>query len=160
MAARMEQTAQPGTIQITEATARLIEDDFELESLGPVEVKGKSAPVVTHRVLGAKTTRIAGRESARLTGRDRELTTLSANVDDLRRGVGHAIAIVGETGLGKTRLLAELKLRLVDTEIEWPEARARSYDTSTPYAAFVALLEECFEIGLVIASGPGQAARI
>ncbi len=76
LAARMEQTAQAGTIQIAEDTQRLVAPIFDLESLGGIEVKGKSAPVGAYRVLGAKAQpgRLRGIKgvSAPLIGRERD----------------------------------------------------------------------------------------
>jgi class 3 adenylate cyclase len=77
LAARMEQTAQVGTIQISNETYRLVAPFFEVESLGGVEVKGKSEPIQTYRVLGVKSTpgQLRGLEglSSPLVGRESQL---------------------------------------------------------------------------------------
>jgi class 3 adenylate cyclase/predicted ATPase len=113
VAARMEQTAEPGTVQIAEETYKLVAPLFEIEDLGPVTVKGKREPVKTYRVLGRKSEPgrlrgIAGLESP-LIGREEELATLRSALDDLRSGGGGRIVfLVGQAGLGKTRLIREL----------------------------------------------------
>src|SRR5574342_792753 len=113
LAARMEQTAAVGTIQISEETYKLIAPFFEFEVLGEVEVKGKSAPVKTYRVLGAKSMpgRLRGLEglSSPLVGREAEFALLNERLRRLEKGVGSFVAVVGEAGLGKSTIIAELK---------------------------------------------------
>src|SRR5690606_29089281 len=118
VAARMEQTAASGTIQISEDTHRLVKGKFELEDLGEVEVevKGKSRPVHTYRVLApaaepASSRGIEGLHSP-LVGRDEELATLERILAELGRGRGQLCAVMGEAGMGKSRLVAEVRDRL------------------------------------------------
>jgi class 3 adenylate cyclase len=113
LAARMEQTAAVGTIQISEETYKLVAPFFEVEPLGEVEVKGKSAPVKTYRVLREKATpgHLRGLEglSSPLVGREAQLDLLSRRLRRLEKGVGSFVAVVGEAGLGKSTLIVELK---------------------------------------------------
>src|SRR5512134_447589 len=113
LAARMEQTAQVGTIQISDETYKLVAPFFEVQPLGEVEVKGKSAPIKTYRVLGVKSTpgQLRGLEglSSPLVGRDVQLTLLKDRLRDLVEGTGSVVAVVGEAGLGKSTLITELK---------------------------------------------------
>ena len=104
LAARMEQTAEPGTVQITGDTHRLIAPLFEFEDLGGIEVKGKSEPVRSYRVLSRKEEPgslrgIEGLDSP-LVGRDQELGVLTQAIAELRQGRGQIISIMGEAGLG------------------------------------------------------------
>ena len=112
-AARMEGAAEPGTILVTEDTYKLIAPLLETEALGPVQVKGKAEPVSVYRVLAArqvpgKVRGIAGLESP-LVGREAELVALQKALERLQAGVGGIVTVVGEAGIGKSRLVAELR---------------------------------------------------
>jgi class 3 adenylate cyclase/tetratricopeptide (TPR) repeat protein len=163
VAARMEQTAKPGTVQITANTHRLIESLFEFEALRGIEVKGKAEPVRAYRVLKAREGAIPARgiEGLRspLVGRERELDSLTTSIDDLLAGRGQIVSVVGEAGLGKSRLVAELRQSLVAREllstngagsghvrpsVLWYEGRSLSYQSSVPYTPFLNLLGSYF----------------
>lgn len=164
VAARMEQTAQPGTVQIAENTHRLIAPLFEFEPLGGIEVKGKSEPVMAYRVLRPKAQpgRLRGIEGldSPLVGRSAELGTLRRVVADLRAGRGHIVCVMGEAGLGKSRLMAELLKQTEDggrqteaasvshppSSVQWYEGRSLSYETTTPYAPFANLFTRLFDL--------------
>jgi class 3 adenylate cyclase/tetratricopeptide (TPR) repeat protein len=161
LAARMEQTAQPGTVQVSAHTHRLVDRLFEFEPLGAIEIKGKAEPVDAYRVLrpraGAVSTRgIAGLHSP-LVGRDRELDRLRGALADLAAGRGQIVSVMGEAGLGKSRLVAELRQATESgpqaadgrplTAVRpasgypapsavWLEGRSFSYETVVPYAPF------------------------
>jgi len=151
VAARMEQTADPGTVRITEDTARLVEDWFELGPGTPIEVKGKAAPVTAHAVLGRRSRARAVIEptssSATLVGRHREMETLDGAVQETLRGSGRMVALVGEAGLGKSRLIDETRRLWNDRRPEtgfggsdirrlWESWRCVSYDRTRPYAQY------------------------
>ena len=137
LAARMEQTAQVGTIQISSETYKLIAPFFETESLGGVEVKGKSEPIQTHRVLGVKSIpgQLRGLEglSSPLVGRDVQLALLKERLKDLGEGTGSVVAVVGEAGLGKSTLIAELKKSAKGTNLNWLQGESLSYTRSISY---------------------------
>ena len=155
LASRMEQTAAAGTVQITEQTYRQVAPLFDVEDLGTIEVKGKSEPVRVYRALRPKVTPgslrgIDGLE-APLIGRAAEMGTLRDAVDGLLEGRGQLVSVMGEAGLGKSRLMAELRKALVNErlisdgtaagpELVWCEGRSLSYETATPYAPFAGLL--------------------
>ena len=109
VAARMEQTAEPGSVQITEDTYRLVADLFEVEPLGGVELKGKRRPVESYRVLGRLdapwTVRAARRMDAPLVGREGEMAAIRAAFDRAREGQGSVLLLVGDPGIGKSRLI-------------------------------------------------------
>jgi len=137
LAARMEQTAAVGTIQISDETYKLIAPFFEVEPLGEVEVKGKSTPIKTYRVLGVKATpgHLRGLEglSSPLVGRDAQFELLNARLEDLRIGAGSFVAVIGEAGLGKSTLIAELKKSHKDSGYTWLRGDALSYARSISY---------------------------
>src|SRR5215216_1842796 len=102
LAARMEQTADVGTIQISEDTYKLVAPFFDVEPLGEMEVKGKSAPIKTYRVLGVKSTpgQLRGLEglTSPLVGREVQIASLKDRLKDLDKGAGAVVAVVGEAG--------------------------------------------------------------
>ncbi len=145
LAARMEQTAQPGTVQIAYDTYRLTAPLFEFEELGGIEVKGKSEPVPAYRVLRPRSQPgrlrgIAGLESA-LVGREDEMNLLRRALAALNDGSGQIVSVIGEAGLGKSRLVSELKAAAAPT---WLEGRSLSYETATPYAPIAHMLRGAF----------------
>jgi class 3 adenylate cyclase len=142
LAARMEQTAQPGTVQITGHTYRLVAPLFEVLPLGGIEVKGKSAPVEAYRVLGLKAS--PGRSSgtagleAPFVGREVERGILVRKLEELRQGNGGIISLIGEAGLGKSRLIQELRsewevIFSSDAPAEWEVLSSASFAASRPY---------------------------
>ena len=142
LAARMEQSATPGTVQVAEETYRRAAPLFEWESLGPLSVKGKAEAVPAYRVLGRKdrprrTRGIEGLYSP-LVGRVSEMSLLRGALDGLGRGHGGVIGLIGEAGLGKSRIIDELRSSW-KSEIPngyWGESRGISYETTRPYAQF------------------------
>ena len=141
---------------------------FEFEDLGPIEVKGKREPVQAYRALRPKAEpgSLRGIEGldAPLIGRDREMETLRGLIADLRRGGGQIVSVMGDAGLGKSRLVAEMRHTFTSNgvtvssdgrskngageaeAISWHEARSLSYATSVPYGSFVSLFNEYFDL--------------
>ena len=113
LAARMEQLATPGTIRLTVDTLRLVEGFFEVRSLGLVPVKGLQQPVEIYEMIGARpgATRFqaaAARGLTRFVGRESELAALTRALARTEAGRGQVIAIVGDPGVGKSRLVWEV----------------------------------------------------
>ena len=145
LAARMEQTAVAGSVQIAHDTYKLVAPLFEFEELGGIQVKGKDEPVPAYRVLGRKSApgRMRGIESleAELVGRSQEIASLQSVLSDLERGIGRIVCLVGGAGLGKTRLIQELKgIDGRDLAVNWYETASLSYETTNPYALFQQLI--------------------
>lgn len=139
VAARLQSAALPGTVLISAETHRLVAGLFDFKPRGAIEVKGKQAPVESFEVVGLRATpgRMRGLEGlgSEMVGREREFALLRGRLVALARGAGAAVAIVGEAGLGKSRLVAELR-KLRDAEaadVAWHETRAISYGQSIPY---------------------------
>jgi class 3 adenylate cyclase/tetratricopeptide (TPR) repeat protein len=156
LAARMEQTASPGTVQITAATHRLLAPLFDVERLGELAIRGHQEPVTAYRVLRAKarpgSLRGLAGIRAPVVGRDTQLALLRRAVQDVQQGQGQIVALVGEAGLGKSRLIVELRREAAGSgtpELVWLEGAALSYERDTPYAAF----KELFRTFLVLGSG-------
>ncbi|MCW5696239.1 MAG: AAA family ATPase [Bauldia sp.] len=143
VAARMEQTATPGTIQCSDDTHQLVGRLFDCEPLGPVEVKGKSAPIAAWRVLRANANpgRLRGIEgvSAPMIGRDREWAVLTDAMVDVMQGRGRIVCLIGEAGLGKSRLIAELQEHWMaqgGDAAHWLQMQGVPYDSSRPFGLF------------------------
>jgi class 3 adenylate cyclase/tetratricopeptide (TPR) repeat protein len=140
VAARLQSAAEPGTVLISADTHKLVHALFDFRPRGKIEMKGKTEPVESYEVTGIKavpeaTRGLAGLSSP-LVGREREIGLLRDRLSELGMGIGSVVAVVGEAGLGKSRLIAELKhLRdaLPEPRPIWRETRAISYGQSIPY---------------------------
>jgi class 3 adenylate cyclase len=142
VAARMQTSAEPGNVLITDNTYRFVADAFEVEDLGGVEVKGKSEPVHAYRVIGLRAVRGQRRGlqavglASPLIGRSTELDTLRSLYAAMAAGRGRLAVITGEPGIGKSRLLAELRDAINASAPRtpiWIEGRCVSYGRSLPY---------------------------
>jgi class 3 adenylate cyclase len=112
LAARMEQLATPGTIRITAATLHLVEGLIRVNALGPVPVKGLTEPVEVYEIVGASPVRwrfqaAVARGLTRFVGRETELAALQHALERTGAGHGQVVAVVGEAGVGKSRLMYE-----------------------------------------------------
>ncbi len=150
LAARMEQTAQAGTVQVSEDTYRLAAPVFEWQALGEMEVKGKEAPVKTYQPLRLKAQPgrlrgIAGLD-APMVGRAGELEILQERMGRLANGQGGIVFISGEAGLGKSRLILELRNTEYASRLIIHEAASLSYEVSQPYALFQRLLRRVYGV--------------
>ncbi len=154
LAARMEQTAQPGTVQISEDTYKNVYRAFEFEDLGSVEVKGKKRPIRIYRPLTPKAGTVSGRGfeelDTPLIGRGSEWARLKTAGKSLSKGIGQIVFITGEAGLGKSRLIQELKNEwdkgsISDLQAGWYETSSLSYETSKPYGMFQRLLRSVLD---------------
>ena len=165
VAARMQTAAQPGTILITEMTRRLTGDTFDLEDLGGIEVKGKAEPIHVFRVLGRKAAPARRRGLAAIgldspmVGRDEPLNRLLAAFEIVQAGRGRVAFVVGEPGIGKSRLLAELRREVSATApmARWMEGHCVSYGRSLPYHLLIDLLRSILGISFSAAEGDARA---
>src|SRR5919197_4122659 len=112
LAARMEQLATPGSIRLTAATFRLVEGFVQVTALGPFPVKGLPEPVEVFELVGASAIRrrlqaAAARGLTRFVGRDQELVVMQQALAQASAGHGQVVALVGEAGVGKSRLVYE-----------------------------------------------------
>jgi len=145
VAARLQQSAEPGTILVSETTRRLAQGFARLESVGPLALKGKEEPIVAYRLLGVSHRRSGLREAGSehtttFVDRHSELAILSNFLRQAEGGRGQAVGIVGEPGIGKSRLLAEFRQQLAPGRVTWVEGRCVSYGTAIPYWLVLDLL--------------------
>jgi len=144
LAARLESAALPGTILVGEATATQVRHRFVLEPAGRLAVKGRTQDVETYLLAGLQPTE-QGSPRTSLVGRRREMALLRAMARDLEAGRGQVLLLSGEAGIGKSRLLAEL--RAVGGErIVWLEGYCPSY-RGVPFAPFVDALRGWLGVG-------------
>jgi tetratricopeptide (TPR) repeat protein len=147
MASRMEELAEPGTTYVTEDTFILTEGLFQFEALGKREVKGKKEAVSVYKVLSAKEDVYRPRLGAErmiyseIVGRDKELETLEHQVMKVIKGEGSIVNIIGEAGIGKSRLVAELKGREVMKRVTLLEGRAISIGRNLSFHPIIDLLK-------------------
>jgi class 3 adenylate cyclase/predicted ATPase len=120
VASRLEASASPGTITVGERTWRATQDEVVYEELVPLELKGKDAPVPAWRALAATRQPSRAREprgEAALVGREDELASLEMELSRVARGHGpHLVTLVGEAGVGKTRLVREFERSLASRQ--------------------------------------------
>jgi class 3 adenylate cyclase len=138
VAARLQALAEPGTILVGDAAARRLAQRFVFESAGEVAVKGRQAPVAASRLVGPKAREpVAG--TTPIVGRDDEMARLMATLGDLVTGRGRIVLLVGDPGVGKTRLLAELR-SLAGVRVTWLEGHCLSYGGVAAWPFVEALL--------------------
>ena len=127
VAARLTDGAERGAVVCTEATHRLILGQFDCESLGHRTIKGVSHPLEIFAVRGTRVSRspvdiAAPRGLTPLTGRSHELLLLQERWDQARQGMGQVVLITGEAGLGKSRLVYEIKRHIVEGDTDADDA--------------------------------------
>jgi len=149
-AARMQQLARPGQVVVADATQRLIAPYFELAALGAIPVKGKSQPVAAWELRGDKgaVSRLAARLTRGLSpflGRDDALATLDRAFAAARAGAGQVVFVVGEAGIGKSRLVHEFRRRLGEAA-SWYEGECVAFAQSTPFHAIIDTFRRIFGV--------------
>ena len=151
LAARMEQMADPGTILMTSSTLRLAEGFVQVQPLGPVSVKGIPAPVETFSLTGATPVRsrlqaAAARGLTRFVGREAEMGVLLRALEQARSGHGQVVAVVGEPGVGKSRLVWEFTHSDHTQGCLVLEASSVSYGKASTYLPMIDLLKGYFQL--------------
>jgi class 3 adenylate cyclase/tetratricopeptide (TPR) repeat protein len=151
LAARMEQLALPGTIRLTMETVRLAEGFIQVNPLGPVPVKGLADPVDVCELIGATAVRrrlqaTAARGLTRFVGRQMELDGLRQALERAQAGHGQVVALVGEPGVGKSRLVYEVVHSHHTQGWRVLESASVSYGKATPYFPVIELLKRYFRI--------------
>jgi class 3 adenylate cyclase/tetratricopeptide (TPR) repeat protein len=151
LAARMEQMANPGTILMTADTLHLSEGFVQIQPLGATPVKGLAGPVEIFELTGASAVRsrlqaAAARGLTSFVGRDTEMDTLFAALEQAKAGKGQVVAVVGEPGVGKSRLYWEFTHSHRTQGCLVLEAASVSYGKATTYLPVIDLIKGYFQI--------------
>jgi len=151
LASRMETMAKPGTVLVSSDTYKMARDFFRFAPLGKMRVKGKEEPVEAYVLVeaGEVETRIEAAVAKGLTkfvGRKREIGALKEAFGKARSGSGQVVGIVGEAGVGKSRIILELRGALRKKEYTYLEGRCLHYGGSMAYLPFLAILRSYFFI--------------
>ncbi|MFN2283666.1 MAG: tetratricopeptide repeat protein, partial [Anaerolineae bacterium] len=146
LAARLMSAAQDGDVLLAGYVQRKVRPFFEVADRGAVELKGKSKPVPTFTIVGRRAQPepvrgIRGLRSA-LVGRTEEQATLRRVVAELVTGRGGILSLIGEAGLGKSRMIAEMHATVMDEiALTWVEGRCLSYTQHVSYSAFTDVID-------------------
>jgi class 3 adenylate cyclase/tetratricopeptide (TPR) repeat protein len=151
LAARMEQMATPGTILLAPATLQLAEGYVQVAARGPVAVKGLPDPVEVYALTGASAQRTrlhaaAVRGLTRFVGRDAEIEQMRQTLALAQQGHGQLVALVGEPGVGKSRLVYEFTHSHRTQDWLILEAGSVSYGKATSYLPVIDLLKAYFKV--------------
>jgi class 3 adenylate cyclase/tetratricopeptide (TPR) repeat protein len=151
LAARMEQLATPGSMLLTAATLRLVEGMVQVNPLGPVPVKGVDEPVEVFELVGASAIRrrlqaAVARGLTRFVGRQTELATLHQALERTGGGHGQVVALLGEAGVGKSRLVYEVVHSHRTQGWRVLESASVSYGKATPYFPVLDLLKRYVQV--------------
>lgn len=165
VAARLQTAAQPGSVLVADATRRLVEPLFAWGDAADLELKGHDAPVraaAALRSIAGATRQRGAAAHASLVGRDREVALLDEATEHAAAGGGSVLLLTGEAGIGKSRLLAELRARFGEARSPvgpsvWLEGRCVSYGESLPYWPFQEMLRDWLDVS---ADDPELRVRI
>ena len=171
LAARMEQLGTPGSILLTAETLQLAEGFIQVQGLGPVPVKGLAEPVEVFELVGASAIRrrlqaSAARGLTRFVGRQQEVTALQQALAQAGAGHGQVVALVGEAGVGKSRLVYEFVHSHQTPGWLVLESTSVSYGKATPYFPVIDMLkrhshvEECDDTRAIRAKVTGQVLTL
>jgi class 3 adenylate cyclase len=149
VAARLEDASQIGEILVGPATHRLTTERFEFESLEPISLKGKAQRLPVYRLIGLRARQqhpVAepNRVSMRIAGRNEELAALLDIAGRARLGEGAVIGVVGDPGLGKSTLVAELRSRVAGS-MTWWEAGGQAHRSEVSHGLFQDLIEDMID---------------
>lgn len=151
LAARMQEIAKPNSVLLTAATLRQVEGYVEVDDLGMVQAKGFAQAVQAYRLIAAThaRTRLHAAVSRGLSGfvsRQRELDDFRRALELASAGEGQILALVGEAGLGKSRLIYEFTHHHLSAGHKVVEGTSASYGKATPYYPLIELLRRYFQV--------------
>jgi AAA ATPase domain/Adenylate and Guanylate cyclase catalytic domain len=147
VALRLRQLAAPGATLLSAATQQLVQEDVRAELQGEIQVGATQAPVPVYivREIAHQRSGVVGhgaRARSPFVGRARELALLQERLDAVVAGQGQVVGVVGEPGMGKSRLLAELRCGLVGRAVRYVEGHCLSYGSATPYLPVADLVRQ------------------
>jgi predicted ATPase/class 3 adenylate cyclase len=151
LAARMVTLAEPGQIVLAEDTHKAVSGYFVTRPLGAQAIKGKAAPINAYEVVRARGPRTrlevgAERGLTPFVGREHELTLLQERWAEAKAGRGQVISLMGEAGIGKSRLRLEFQRRLQGEPVTWLTGRCISYGQEMAYLPIIDLLKHNFQV--------------
>jgi class 3 adenylate cyclase/tetratricopeptide (TPR) repeat protein len=151
LASRMEGIAEPTTIAASANTYKTVKDFFTFQPLGEVSVKGKEAPLEAYKLTGLSQlkTRLEAamlKELTKFVNREKEIEALKEAFEKAQSGHGQVVGIVGEAGVGKSRLLFELRRMLPEERHTYLEGRCLHYVGAMPYLPILDILRVYFNI--------------
>jgi class 3 adenylate cyclase/tetratricopeptide (TPR) repeat protein len=151
LASRIQNLAAAGTTYVSDDTFKLTEGLFRFESLGPKEIKGKEKPIHIYQVIAPSSSRTrfdvsAERGLTSFVGRARELENLLDGLDRAKAGRGQAFSLIGEAGVGKSRLLYEFHKAVTNEDIAFLEGKCLSYGRGAAYHPIIDILKSTFNI--------------
>jgi tetratricopeptide (TPR) repeat protein len=153
LASRIESAAPAGGILISQSTYRQVRGRFDVEAAGTIDAKGFDDPVPVHLVTGersgtsAATARGLEGVANELVGRHAHLDALTEALKSAATGRAHVVSVIGDAGIGKTRLLDEFEANLSETfPVTVFRARAALGDNDIPHSLLRDLVERCFDI--------------
>jgi len=151
LAARMEQAAKPGSILISEQTHKIIESHFQVNPLGKLSVKGKEEPQEAYELVKASevTTRIeasAAKGLTRFVGRKNSMASLMEAWEKAKSGSGQVVGIIGEAGVGKSRLYLEFRNKVAQGNCNFLQGHCLHYGSNMPYLPVLDIIKAYFDI--------------
>lgn len=151
IAARAAHFARHDSVVVTESTYSLTKQRFRFDPLGELPSEGSARQMRVHRLEGAseersKSAAPEGRSLTSFAGRDAEIEALMVAFEKVRSGAGQVMGIVGEAGIGKSRLVYEFRERLAGTPHVWLEGSCLSYGEHVPYLPLLDMLRSYFDV--------------
>lgn len=151
LASRLEAMAPPGSILVSKDTYKLAREFFRFVPIGTITVKGKEKPLEAFELAGSSEveTRIgaaAARGLTRFVGREQELGILLRAFENAGSGTGQVIGLVGEAGVGKSRLLLEFRATLAGSDHAFLEGWCLHFGSAMPYLPILDILRSFFDI--------------
>src|SRR5262245_7395807 len=151
LAARLQGLAEPGGVLVSEPTYRAVEGYVRADALGPTTIKGRVEPVRVFNVTGRRRRRSRlevriDRGLSPLAGRQEELRLLAGCWERAKSGRGQVVGLVGEAGVGKSRLLYEFRQSLRNEPVTWLEGQCSAYGQGAPYLPLLEIFRASFQI--------------
>ena len=161
LAARLQQLAAPGMLLGSADTLQLVHGEIRSDACGSIAIPGRPEPLKVYTIHALEPWRASlgwrtGRALSPFVGREREMAVLDALLDRAVQGQGHVVGIMGEPGMGKSRLLYEFVQHLASKAVTYVEGHCLSYGNTTPYLPVLDLLRHL--CGITDADGPETLA--